>query len=321
MQSLLAELLSPGNGAAAFDLVHVEHLRGAKYGLWLQDLIAEKGYSIPVIWDSVDSISLLFRLAAQRSLSLPRRLMTAFELPRTTRYEAELIHRFCRVLTTSETDAQALRSLANSRDVEERITVLPNGVDMEYFHPRPENKPSHKRLVMTGKMSYHANISMAVHFVEQIMPHIQAIHPEIELWVVGKDPSREVRALSNRNGVHVTGTVPDIRPYLWDAAIAVAPLTYSVGVQNKVLEAMACGTPVVVSSAAVKSLQIKHGREAQIADEPDVFAQAVADLMMDTDLRNQLSHAGRAFVERNHDWAQITKQLEAIYDGIIPSRS
>jgi glycosyltransferase involved in cell wall biosynthesis len=127
--------------------------------------------------------------------------------------------------------------------------------------------------------------------------------------------------LSNRNSVHVTGTVPDIRPYLWDAAIAVAPLTYSVGVQNKVLEAMACGTPVVVSSAAVKSLQIKHGREAQIADEPDVFAQAVADLMMDTDLRNQLSHAGRAFVERNHDWAQITKQLEAIYDGIIPSRS
>jgi sugar transferase (PEP-CTERM/EpsH1 system associated) len=321
MQSLLARLVSTGNGRTAFDVVHIEHLRGANYGLWLQDLIAKKGYSLPVVWDSVDSISLLFRLAAQRSLSLPRRLMTAFELPRTTRYESELIHRFGQVLTTSETDAQALRGLANSSDVEERITVLPNGVDLEYFHPLPKNRPSAKRLVMTGKMSYHANISMAVHFVEQIWPHIQGTHPEIELWIVGKDPSREVQALSSKGGVHVTGTVPDIRPYLWEAAISVAPLTYSVGVQNKVLEAMACGTPVVVSSAAAKSLKIRDRQEVYIADEPEAFAQAVTELLQDADLRDQLSRAGRDFVERNHDWARITRELEAIYDGVIPSRS
>jgi glycosyltransferase involved in cell wall biosynthesis len=225
------------------------------------------------------------------------------------------------VLTTSETDAEALRGLANSKQVKERITVLPNGVDLDYFHANPEQKRYANRLVMTGKMSYHANISMAIHFVEAILPGIQAAHPEVELWIVGKDPTREVLALSERSAVHVTGTVDDIRPYLWGAAISVAPLTYAVGIQNKVLEAMACGTPVVVSSEAAKSLMIKDRQEAVIADTPAGFGQAVSELLEQSEQRARLSSSGRQFVERNHDWKQITKQLEEIYDGFIKAHS
>lgn len=321
MQTAIGDLLSIGNARPGFDVIHVEHLRGAKYGLWLEEWLSQRGHSIPVVWDSVDSISLLFKMASQKSLSLSRRLITAFELPRTARYEARLIRSFGRVLTTSETDAEALRGLANSKQVEGRITVLPNGVDLDYFHTNPEHKRYANRLVMTGKMSYHANISMAVHFVDAILPGIQAAHPEIELWIVGKDPSREVKVLSENSAVHVTGTVDDIRPYLWGAAISVAPLTYAVGIQNKVLEAMACGTPVVVSREAARSLMIKDRQEAIIADSPAEFGQAVSELLEKRELHNHLSRAGRQFVERNHDWKQIAMQLEEIYDGYIKANS
>jgi glycosyltransferase involved in cell wall biosynthesis len=321
MKSLLSRLLATEDGKPAFDLIHVEHLRGAKYGLWLKQWLSHQGRRIPIVWDSVDSISLLFRMAAQKSLSTPRRLITAFELPRTTRYEAKLVHRFGQVLTTSETDAQAFRELAESAHVRERITVLPNGVDLEHFHTNPQREKHSNRLVMTGKMSYHANISMAVHFVENILPDIHAAHPDVELWIVGKDPSREVAALSARPGVHVTGTVEDVRPYLWKAAISVAPLTYAVGIQNKVLEAMACGTPVVVSGEGAKSLLIKDRHEAVIAEGPAAFSQAVSNLLDQADLRSRLSRAGRLFVEQNHDWIQITSQLEEIYDGFINTYS
>lgn len=321
MKRLLSGLAAQTKRGSGFDLIHIEHLRGAMYGLWLKDWLATQGQSIPIVWDSVDSISLLFRLAARKSLSLPRRLVTAFELPRTERFEARIIDKFPQVLATSGADANALRELSGGGLKQEQIKVLPNGVDLQYFHPRSMVERSPKRLVMTGKMSYHANISMVLHFVEEILPGIQALHPEVELWIVGKDPSREVQALSTREGIFITGTVEDIRPFLWEATLAVAPLTYAAGIQNKVLEAMASGTPVVVSEEAAKSLQIADGQEARIAADPAAFGRAVVDLLDDPDGRARLSTAGRAYVERHHDWTQISEQLETIYDGLIKTNN
>jgi len=115
----------------------------------------------------------------------------------------------------------------------------------------------------------------------------------------------------------VTGTVPDIQPYLSRAAVSVAPLTYGAGIQNKVLEAMACGTPVVATSLAVSALGITPGREVLVADEPKPFARYIMKLLNDPERGKQIGQAGRRYVERHHRWEQLAGKLEAIYHEVI----
>ncbi|NIW43885.1 MAG: glycosyltransferase, partial [Gammaproteobacteria bacterium] len=114
-------------------------------------------------------------------------------------------------------------------------------------------------VVITGKMSYHANITMAVYLAEEIMPRVWAERPGVQLEIVGKDPSPEVQNLGEHKNVSVIGGVPDLRPYIQKATVAAAPILYGVGIQNKVLEAMACGTPVVVTPQAVSAIDVNDG--------------------------------------------------------------
>jgi len=295
--------------AASFDAVHVEHLRGARFGLAVLE-----GSSIPVVWDSVDSITHLFRQAASQARKLSSKAMTAFELGRTARYEGWLAGQFSRILVTSPIDRQAFLELAPGST--ERLIVLPNGVDLEYFHPDspPNREPA--ELVISGKMSYHANVAMVLHLVNDIMPYVWAERPEAKLTVVGKDPPRELLALTSHPGVRVTGSVPDLRPYLKHATVAVAPITYGAGIQNKVLEALACATPVVASPQAVSALQIRAGEEILVAEEPQAFARQVLALLANPAWQRQMGEAGRQFVERHHSWDAMAAQLEQIYQEV-----
>ena len=316
LTAVLTRLLDVNGTQEPFDLIHVEHLRGALYGLWVKEWLESQGRYIPVVWDSVDCISLLFARAAQHSQDWFGRWVTRFELPRSQRMERSLLHAFERVLVTSREDAGALRALVRD-EVPAPIVVLPNGVDLEYFSPGDPDTRQAGQLVISGKMSYHANISMALHFVNNILPAIRAQHPGVELWIVGKDPPAEIRRLVETAGVHVTGTVPDLRPYLQKASIAVAPLTYAVGIQNKVLEAMACATPVVLSKEAAGGFRFESEDAAWIAEDDTEFSLAVSKLISDRSLRDQTGAAGRRFVEQHHAWGQIVTQLEDVYRELI----
>lgn len=314
----LEKLVLEADGEDAFDVIHVEHLRGANYGLHLQEKLGEK--CPPVIWDSVDCISLLFRQSSVGSKSLPKRMISIFELPRTESYEGWLATQFDHVVVTSSMDKKALAALMPHNSPISSISVLANGVDLDYFHPdeRVEREPA--TLVVSGKMSYHANISMAVHLVQNIMPIVWARNPDAEVYIVGKDPPREVQALAQNPAVHVTGTVEDIRPYLYRATVAVTPITYGAGIQNKVLEAMACGTPVVSTPQAVLALRIVPGRDVLVAKEPIAFAEAVLDLVRDPSRQRSVGAAGRAYVEAHHKWPEIALQLEGVYmDAVMTS--
>ncbi len=312
-----------------YDIVHVEHLRGVRYGLALEKSRARLAENAPaVVWDSVDCISRLFEQTAETSVTLRSRLIAKMELPRTKRYEGRVTGSFRRVVVTSEADREALLELARrwpgGRPADEgdslasRVQVVPNGVDLEYFSPRPEDCEPHS-IVFTGKMSYHANVTAAVGFVKNVMPRVWASAPEATLWIVGKDPSEEVRRLAScdpRGGpsrIVVTGTVPDIRPYLHRAAVAVAPLRYAVGIQNKVLEAMACGAPVVASKPAVAALKARVGGEILVGETDEELAAAVVALLSDAPYRNRMARAGRAFVENTHDWRSIADSLTGVY--------
>ena len=307
-----------------FDVIHVEHLRGVHYGLWLKSRLLKSNRRTPIVWDSVDCISYLFEQAARSSRSLVGRLVTRLELNRTRRYEGRLVGQFDRLLAAAAIDKSALERLAkdynHSKNIananSENITVLSNGVDLDFFAPQDQPRES-DTLVLSGKMSYHANITAALYLVNDIMPLIWSKRSNVRVWIVGKDPSASVRQLSTRypERVRVTGTVSDIRPYLSRASVAVCPVRYGAGIQNKVLEAMAMATPVVATPQAVSALQTRDGEHLLIGNGTEAFAETVVRVLEDGQLQQKVGQTGRRYVEKYHDWDAITKDLEAIYNG------
>ena len=314
----LARTLSSLVRQQQFDVVHVEHLRGARYALALADALAAGGGArSAVVWDSVDCISDLMRQAAARGRGVAVRWVARLELPRTERYEAAVVSRFARVLVTSVRDRDSLLQLAarhgHARTPPvERVVVLPNGVDLERFTP-PRERREEATLVMSGKMSYHANVAAVLRFADDVLPKILARRRDVRFVIVGQDPPADVRRLAQRPGVSVTGTVDDVRPYLQRATIAVAPIDYGVGIQNKVLESFACATPVVATSAAIHALGVTSGRELATADRPEEFAREVLRLLQSPEERSRLGQAGRRYVESHHGWSAICRRLEDVY--------
>ena len=303
----LAVLLS----SEAFEAVHIEHLRGAMYGRLAQRAVASQGLTTRVVWDSVDCISLLFEQAAHGSHGLFGRWVTRLELPRTRRAERQLVHGFDKTLVTSANDKIGLERLSGQSLPQ--VLVLPNGVDTAYFFPDDTPKAS-AEIVFSGKLSYHANLTAALHLVQQVMPYIWAEQPETSVVLAGKDPSRELLKLEQADPrVRVTGTVDDLRPYLRRATVAAALVPYGAGIQNKVLEAMACGTAVVGSPQAAAALKITPGREMLVVEGAQAQAKALLQVLTNTRLMAQLATAGRAYVEAQHDWNKIAAQLEGIY--------
>jgi polysaccharide biosynthesis protein PslH len=315
----MAKFLQELTSIKRFDVVHVEHLRGAEYGLKLRENGMKGGAMemAPVIFDSVDCISLLFGLAANQTKRFSSRLMTRFELTRTRRYEANLEALFDYVLVTSPLDRKAFLELSGAQEAGGRISVIPNGVDLIYFSPDTLTEREEQTLVISGKMSYHANVSMVLNFVEQVLPLIWNQQPAVKLWIVGKDPTAEIRALASDPRITVTGSVPDIRPYLRRATLAVTPITYGVGIQNKVLEAMACATPVVSTSQAVSALAVVPGRDILVADGADSLAKEILDLIGSRSRQAQIGAAGRKSVEEHHQWLLIAEHLENLYTEAI----
>ena len=294
-----------------YDIIHVEHLRGVRFGLFLQ-----KHVDIPIVWDSVDCISHLFR---QSSISNPKRLqklINKFELPRTEAFERKMLHQFNKILVTSSNDREALLGLNLPGSPVPPIEIVTNGVDLDYFHPGLSPRQP-DTIVISGKMSYHANIHMVLHLIADIMPLVWRQRPQVKVWVVGKDPPDSIRTFSNDPRITVTGMVDDIRPYLQTATVAASPLGYGAGVQNKVLEAMACATPVVSSSLAVSALQVKQGQQVLVADQPSDFAQRILDVLENPSLAMSVGQAGRLYVESTHQWDGIAKHLQNIYTDLI----
>lgn len=316
----LLHILRDRQEGDGFDVIHIEHLRGAQYGLWLRQNIEkdhrEKRSRPPMIWDSVDSISSLFRQTSTQSERWFNRWLARVELRRTESYERMAIAKFDRILVTSKIDRQAFLDL-DLGNHPQMISVLANGVDLDYFHPGGENEREPATLVIHGKMSYHANVTMVLRLVREILPQVWGQNPQVKLIIVGKDPPGEVQELARNPSIVVAGTVEDIRPYLRKATLAVAPVVYGAGIQNKVLEAMACATAVIASSQAVSALEIEAGRDVVVADDPGVFSQAILDLLADPKRRQSLGQAGRRYVETHHAWGKIAAKLEDIYMSAI----
>jgi glycosyltransferase involved in cell wall biosynthesis len=264
------------------------------------------------VLDAVDSITALFEQTKLQATSWQHRLMARVDLERTRQFEAALPKSYERIVVSSRRDAAAFQRLGTIHQGQAAVT-LPNGVDLEYFRPIDcARDPA--TVLFTGKMSYHANEAAALRLVRDVMPLVWARRPDVKVVIAGKDPSEEVKLLSRNARITVTGFVDDLRPFFATATAVVAPLVYGTGIQNKILEAMACGVAVVASPKACEGIEGAGGRELLVGHSDEGIAAGVIQLIERPELRKQVEANGRRYVADHHDWSQLGRQLTAVYD-------
>jgi polysaccharide biosynthesis protein PslH len=212
---------------------------------------------------------------------------------------------------TSAREEQIVKALAPATPT----IVGANAVDVDYFRPSA-GPPNVHALVMTGLMHYRPNIDGAVYFVQEIFPKILASRPDMVFYIVGAGATDELKRLSGPNVV-VTDTVPDVRPYVYDAAVFVVPLRMGGGTRLKVLEGLSMEKAVVSTSVGCEGIDVVHGEHLLVADDPQAFADAVLRLSNDTELAGELGRRGRALVEQRYKWESVVTRLESFYHHLL----
>lgn len=193
---------------------------------------------------------------------------------------------------------------------------FPNGVDSEYFKPSDVTYDP-DTICFVGRMDYYPNQECMFEFCAKTLPLLRARRPNLKLLIVGADPIPAIQKLGELPGVTVTGSVPDVRPYLHRSALMVAPLNIARGTQNKILEAMAAGVPSVVSRVAAGGVDAVANEHLLVADSPQEYAQAIERVLVDASDRQRLARAGRERMLTHHAWASSMRRLDRIIERCL----
>jgi sugar transferase (PEP-CTERM/EpsH1 system associated) len=284
-----------------FDLIHAYMLRVAPY---------LSAVSTPKILELIDSMQ--FNLERRVTMEgIPNRWLFTEELRRVTPYERKIGELFDQLIVVSEKDKALIPS--------NNVRAIPLGVDTDIFVPRePQDKLEQKPIIVfSGNMGYAPNIHAVTWFVEKCLPLIQKAIPDAALIIAGSNPSKEVRDLGQKRGVTVTGFVESMSEILNKARVAVAPMQSGSGMQFKILEAMACGLPVVATTLGLGDIKARPGHDIYIADTAGEFAEMVLNLLNTPETAERISRQARNFVLHNHSWEHMATQVEAIYHKIL----
>ena len=282
-----------------FDLIFVHCSSVAQYVSHVR--------SIPKILDFGDMDSQKW-LEYARYKPFPLSLGFRLEGTKLQREEQRLAGLFDLCTATTRAEWETLRSYGVDVDTD----WFPNGVDADYFQPDGEGYDA-DTLSFIGRMDYFPNQECMIEFCRETLPLIQAQRLSAKLQIVGADPSPAIRKLGELPGVSVTGSVPDVRPYVLRSCAMVAPLNIARGTQNKILEAMAMGVPVVTSEIAAGGVDAERDTHMLVGSSPRDYAEAALRLMSDGAERGRLARAGRERMRSHHDWGASMKRL----DGII----
>jgi sugar transferase (PEP-CTERM/EpsH1 system associated) len=258
----------------------------------------------------------------------------ALESRRLADYERNVAENFDHSIFVTDSEVKIFK---NRNPHIKNIAAIPNGVDLDYFsqafsqqqatrnqQPASSNQPpetiSHRPsaishqpiIVFTGAMDYYANIDGVVWFTKEVLPLIKKEIPNVQFYIVGSNPAREVIELSGNNGATVTGYVPDTREYLNRATVVVVPLRIARGIQNKILEAMAMGIPVVATPQAFEGIEAQPGRDLVLGDNAEKFAESVIKLMEEVSLRKSFGDNARRIIEKNYCWTKNLSRFDSI---------
>lgn len=261
-----------------------------------------------VIMDFVDMDSAKFAAYAQTSKG-PMGWMLGREARLLLQHEKAIAARADASLFVSEAEAELFRQRTGA----DRVHVVENGIDTDFFDPSAPFKridTMGRSIVFTGQMDYRPNIEGVTWFVETILPHIRLVHPDARFMIVGRNPTDAVKALAKQPGVTVVGEVADVRGWLAQAAVVVAPLKLARGIQNKVLEGMAMARPVVASAAAATG--IEHGGTIRVGSTVGEIAEHVTQLLSDRREATALGESARKQVMDHYSWAARLAPLDDV---------
>ncbi len=306
---------SPEMGAAIrnalkqehFDVVHLESLHLAAY---LPEIKRWAPHAITVLdWHNIES-ELMNRYATAAD-SVFKAGYARFTARRLYDLERSLLAA-CNGHIVCSGREQALLA---SRDPSARIALIENGVDTKRFRPASNlgQGVAARKLVFVGQMSYHANVEAAAWFVREVWPAVRAHFPQLQLSLVGSDPTAEVLALADGNSIEVTGTVPDVLPHYQDAFVSVVPLQTGGGTRLKILEAMAAGTPVISTAAGAEGLRVTHGEHIWIANQDPQSWLTALSAVARAETRDALTAKARELVCTHYDWESIGNRLADTY--------
>jgi sugar transferase (PEP-CTERM/EpsH1 system associated) len=253
----------------------------------------------PVITDLVDVDSDKWRQYAA-FVKFPLSAVYRREARALREYEREVCRRSSAVVVTTEREARLVSEICPTS----RVHVVPNGVDTDHFSPAAPSDAALPAIAFVGDMSYFPNVEATIFFARKVFPLIRSKVRDARFLIVGRNPVPSVLALRSINGVEVTGRVPDIRPWLAQAQVSVAPFSISAGIPNKILEAMACGLPVVATPRGIQGLSPDVRDAVQTAEGAEESASRVLDLLTNPALARRKGLEGRARVMAAHNWDQ-----------------
>ncbi len=264
-------------------------------------------YPCPKVLFTHNVEALIWRRHASVARNPLWKAVSWWEYHKMTRFERTCLNKSQRVLTVSETDRAFFSHIIDPA----KITVIPTGVDTDYFRPTQETEEPDS-LVFTGSMDWMPNEDGILYFVREILPVLRQQLPRARLTVVGRSPSERVRSLARADqSIRITGRVDDIRPYVNQASVYVVPLRVGSGTRLKIFEAMAMGKAIVSTTLGAEGLPVTHGENILLADSPNDFAKVIVTLMNSPAMRTRLGLAARQLVERNYSWGSVASQFDA----------
>jgi glycosyltransferase involved in cell wall biosynthesis len=252
--------------------------------------------------------SVIWKRHAEHASDAARRWFFALQSKRMLRYEGEICRKSGFVIAVSPLDAQLMRELYGI----DKVSDIATGVDIDYFAPRATDQKRHD-LVFVGSMDWMPNVDGVQWFVREILPLIRKQKPDCSLAVVGRKPDASIQALAEQDpNITITGTVPDVRPYLWSSLLSIVPLRIGGGTRLKVYESMAARVPVISTAVGAEGLVWTDGHDISIGDTPEAFAQQCLRLLADAPARLRMADAGWNLVASRFSWEQVTQQFEQL---------
>jgi len=255
--------------------------------------------------------TMIWRRHAEAAADPLRRWYLQMQADRLFTYEKSVCQTVRHVIAVSESDAVLMSKMLDAP----RVSHVSTGVDVDYFTPREKREPE-VDLVFVGSMDWSPNVDGMLLFCREILPLIRKKKPGCTVSIVGRDPVASIRALGENDPlIRVWGTVPDVRPHLWNAKVSIVPLRIGGGTRLKIYEAQAARVPVVSTTIGAEGLFIEQGRNIHIADVPDEFAARCLDLLGSAAQRQHMAHDAWTAVRDRFSWEQVAREFEAILES------
>lgn len=291
------------------DHIHVNQLSSAQF-------VPPSWPSKRVTIDVRDALPLLYLREASLCPNWVRRRELRSEAKSLGKYIRSLASRGYPLTMVAQADADYL-----AKEWASRTVVIPNGVDLTYFSGAENRNRSKPVAIFTGVMNYEPNVETVLYFTKNIFPLVKSRCPEFEFWIVGAKPTESVADLAKVEGVQVTGRVPDIRPYLFEASVFVCPMHSGAGIKNKILAAMAAKLPIVATPLGIAGVDAKDGEHCFVCEDDREFAATVAGIINGEIPTSDMVERSHDLVSQNYEWRSLAAKFENLFEHADSSRN